>query len=277
MIDELDEVLRQLLIRELPAKNGEVIIDLQQPRREWSARLDRPTLNLFLHHLCENTALRQPEWQVQRNDDGTATRRRTPLRMDLHYMITAWAADPEDEHRLLARSIMALARHATLPQELLPESLRDQPVPIPLRVAGPEDLRNPADLWSALDNELRPALACIVTLALNPYQSFSGPLVRTRELRFGQARELPLFERLAAPGAAERLWLVGGTLRGTGAIAGLRLTLVERGLAVPVQPDGRFTIGSLEAGEYTLELATEGGKPRQQRITVPSENYDLEV
>lgn len=275
MIDELDEVLRQLLIRELPVKNGEVNIEFHQPRREWSARLSRPTLNLFLYHLCENTTLRQPEWEVQRNGDGTATRRRKPVRVDLHYMITAWAAEPEDEHRLLARTIMALCRNATLPEDLLPESFADQPVPIPLRVADPELLRNPADLWSAMDNELRPAVSCAVTLALNPYQAFTGPLVRTRELRFGQAAALPLFERLPQP--AEALWAVGGALRGAGPFAGLRLTLVERGLTVPVSADGRYVIGNLEEGEYTLELEAEGQKPQRRRITVPSPSYDIEV
>lgn len=277
MISDLDQVLQQLLIREMPVKNGEINIEFRQPKREWSARLSRPTLNLFLYHLCENTTLRQPEWEIKRNGDGTATRRRTPVRVDLHYMITAWAAEPEDEHRLLARTLMALYRHATLPEELLPESMCDQPVPIPLRVADPGTLRNPADIWGALDNELRPAIACIVTLALNPYQAFSGPLVRTRDLRFGQASELPLWPHLAAPDQAERLWLVGGTLRGAGSLEGLRLTLVERGLGVPIQPDGRFIIGNLEAGNYTLQVSAEGRKPRQQHITVPSASYDVDL
>ncbi|MCL6429564.1 MAG: DUF4255 domain-containing protein [Anaerolineae bacterium] len=277
MISDLDEVLRQLLIRELPVRNGEVNIDFQQPRREWSSRLSRPTLNLFLYHLRENTTLRQPEWEIRRNGDGTVTRRRTPVRMDLHYMITAWAAEPEDEHRLLTRTLMALFRNAILPDDLLSESLRDQPVPIPIRVADPEFLRNPADLWNVLDNELRPAISCVVTLALNPYQELVGPLVRTRELRFGQAVGLPLRESLAEPAKAQALWAVGGRVQGAGPFEGMSLTLVERGLRVPVQPDGRFTIGNLEAGAYTLELFVEGRKPRQQRITVPSTSYDIEV
>lgn len=35
MIKELDEVLRQFLIKELPIKNGEVEISFDQPKREW--------------------------------------------------------------------------------------------------------------------------------------------------------------------------------------------------------------------------------------------------
>ena len=100
MIDDLDEVLRQLLIRELPIKNGEIDIAFDQPKREWSARLSRPTLNLFLHDLNENKKLRQaqPMWEVEIGNNGQAVKRRKPVRLDLHYMITAWANEPEDEH-----------------------------------------------------------------------------------------------------------------------------------------------------------------------------------
>ncbi|MHB0857705.1 MAG: Pvc16 family protein [Anaerolineae bacterium] len=277
MISDLDEALRQLLVRELPIKNGEVNIAFQQPRREWSSRLSRPTLNLFLHHLCENTTLRQTEWEVKRNNDGTATRQRTPVRMDLHYLLTAWAGEPEDEHRLLTRSLLALFRNAVLPEDLLPDSLRAQPVPIPIRMADPATPANPADLWSALDNELRPSIACVVTLALNPYHPISGPLVRVRELRFGQADRLPQQHALAPEADAEHLWLVGGTVRLSGAMRNPRLMLVERGQSVPIGIDGRFVIGNLAAGSYTLEVLAEGQAPQRHSISVPNTSYDIET
>jgi hypothetical protein len=43
MMDDLDETLRKLLLREQPAKNCEVDIQFHRPRREWSANLSRPT------------------------------------------------------------------------------------------------------------------------------------------------------------------------------------------------------------------------------------------
>jgi hypothetical protein len=278
MISDLDKVLRQLLIRELPIKNNEVDIEFDQPKREWSSRVSRPTLNLFLHDLRENNTLRQPEWEIERNSDGTATKRRTPVRMDLHYMITAWVADhPEDEHRLLTRTLMALFRHPHLPDDLLPESLQAQPVPIPVRIAQHDEFRTPADIWSALDNELRPAIACTITLALNPYQTFTGPLVQTRDLRFGQATKLPRHQWLDESVEQDRFWMVGGTVRGDGPPEDLSLTLVERGLNVPVESEGRFIVGNLEAGDYTLEISAEGRKPSQHKITVPSAQYDIEL
>lgn len=277
MISDVDEVLRQLLIRELPIKNNEVDIDFDLPRREWSGRLSRPTLNLFLHDLRENNTLRADEWEIQRNPDGTATKRRTAVRMDLRYMITAWAAEPDDEHRLLTRTLMALFRFPHLPDDLLPDSFQDQPVPIPVCVARHDELRTPADIWSALDNELRPAISCVITLALNPYQPVTGPLVRTRDLRFGHAVDLPRYQRLDEAAGQDRFWMVGGMVHGNGDLEKVHLTLVERGQEVPVQPEGRFIIGNLEAGEYTLAVSAEGRKPSQHKITVPSENYDVEM
>jgi Pvc16 N-terminal domain len=286
MIDDLDEVLRQFLIRDLPIKNGEVDIKFDQPKREWSARVSRPTLNLFLYDIRENQKLRQtqPAWELTQNGDGTVTKRRKPARVDLHYMITAWAAEPEDEHRLLSRSLMVLFRYPALPEELLPEILQSQPVPIPLMVAQYDELRTPSDVWNVLDNEMRPALACIVTLAIDPYLPIVTPLVRTRELRIGPSRVPSLHEseidlRLDARTGADLFWTIGGTLHSEQPLdlEKAHLVLVERGLEVPLQPEGRFVIGHLVAGEYTLEISVAGRPPRRYSIAVPAADYDLEV
>jgi hypothetical protein len=279
MLHELDEVLRQLLIREIPIKNGEVDIAFDQPEREWSTRLSRPTLNLFLHDIRENLKLRaSQQWLIEHNPDGTATQRRTPVRVDLHYMITAWANEPDDEHNLLARALMALFRQPHLPQDLLPDSLKDQPTPIPLRVAQEDELRNVADVWNALDNEMRPSIALTVTLALDPYLPLTTPLVRTRELRIGQSAE-PLSETLVQEFGPDVFWTIGGTVRTDKSLEDLHLTLVERGQEVPIQVEegeGRFTIGKLRAGDYTLEVAADG-KSKRHKIAVPAPDYELEV
>jgi len=291
MINDVDEVLQQLLIREIPIKNDEVDVEFHQPKREWSARVNRPTLNVFLYDLHENNMLRQNEWEITRNGNGTATKRRTAARIDLHYMITAWATEPDDEHRLLTRTLMALIRTPELPSDLLPQSLQNQPFPIMVRTAEQDALRNAADIWGVLDNEIRPAIACTITLALNPYAPITGPLVRTRELRVGQAAESdqpgkPLIEKFAEGVAPDRFWTVGGTFRSSETpVKDLTLTLVERGLTVNVKPDdgddaslsGKFVIGNLGTGDYTLEIAAAGRKPRRRKLTVPSPDYDIKA
>lgn len=293
MTDDLDQVLRQLLIRELPIKNSEVDIAFDQPRREWSSRLSRPTLNLFVYDMHENSKLRaSKQWLVEYNGDGTATQRRQPVRLDVHYMVTAWAADPEDEHRLLARALLVFLRLPSLPEDLLPASLRDQARSIPIEVAQPDALRNAPDVWSVLDNEMRPAIAVTVTLSMDPYLPITEPLVRTRELRVGQA--LPpetvsedgaegepaapvLQQALDERAGRDELWTIGGNLRSKEPLEDVQVTLVERGLAVPVLPEGRFVIGHLRAGQYTLEVSVKGRKPRRHKIAIPAPDYELEV
>jgi hypothetical protein len=280
MIDELDEVLRRLLVRDLPIKNGEVDVKFHQPRREWSARVSRPTLNLFLYDIRENQKLRQaqPMWDMERNKDGTVTKHRKPVRMDMHYMITAWATEPEDEHRLLSRTLLALLRYLQLPDDLLTESLQNQQSPISLMVAQYDELRTPTDVWNVIDNEMRPAIALVLTIAMDPFAPITGPLVRTRELIVGQS-PVPLRRQLDERIEPDRFWTIGGTLRSDSPLDpdSVRLTLVEQGLAVRLQPESRFAIGNLKAGDYTLEVHVEGRETRQYQITVPAADYDLVV
>ncbi len=281
MIEDLDEALRRLLIRELPIKNGEIDIQFNQPRREWSAKLSRPTLDLYLFDLRENLKLRHTAqgWESERRNDGVAVLRRRPFRLDLHYLITAWASEPEDEHRLLARTLMALFRVPEMPADLLPESLLDQPAPITFKVAQYDTAQNLTDYWSSLDNEMRPAVVCIVTMALNPYQPIIGSIVRTRELRFGQVHDPSQSQTLVKPAGADTFWTIGGVLQSKEPLAPdrVRLTLVERGMEIEVKPEGRFSIGNLETGDYTLECAITDGETRRYKIKVPSPDYVLEV
>ena len=280
MIDELDEVLRQLLIRELPVKNSEVDISFHQPSREWSARISKPTLNLYLYDLRENTKLRlrNPAYEVERTATGTMLQKRMPVRLDVYYMLTAWATEPEDEHRLLSRAIMALTRYASLPAELLPESFSDQPASIPLLIAQHEILDKAVDMWGALDNEMRPSIGCLLTIALNPYKAIETPVVRTAEMRFGQSDFPPTGTLNATDGTGRFMWITGQVKgkKGKG-LNNIQMTLVERDISVPIQAEGQFIIGVLPSGVYTLEVSADGVKPGRYTITVPSKSYDIQI
>jgi hypothetical protein len=115
-------------------------------------------------------------------------------------------------------------------------------------------------------------------MALNPYRPLTSPLVSTRELRFGQAEAPAYRQRLEEQAGQHVFWSIGGTLRRDGQpLDEVQLTLVEQGREVPLGPDGRFVVGHLLEGEYTLEATVEGGKPRRFPIAVPSPDYDLDL
>lgn len=183
-IAELHEALRLLLIRELPVTNNEIDIAFEQPRREWSARLNRPTLNLYLHDIRENNKLRgqQPGWSTEIRGNR-AHRSRQPLSIDLHYMITAWTNYPEDEHNLLMRTLRIFFRHGELPEEIVQASFRMLPHGgVGFQIAQYEMHVNPRDLWSVLDNEMRPALDLVTTIPFDPDAPLDDlPLVREIE------------------------------------------------------------------------------------------------
>jgi hypothetical protein len=269
MIDDLDDALRELLVRELPIRDNEVDVTFDQPRREWAARLSRPSLNLYLYDLRENLRLRRESTQreIERRPDSVVTMRRA-TRMDLYYLVTAWATAPEDEHRLLARALMSFLRTPELPDGLLPEGLLDQPNPIPLKVAQPETLDKPSDLWSVLDNQQRPGLVLVVTLAFNPFAPVVKPLTRTAEFKFGQGEGLD----------AEHGYVsISGTVRSKRPLNNLQVRLLERGSLLELQPGGEFGIRNLRPGDYTLEVTADGRKPSTHKIKVPAPSYDIEL
>jgi hypothetical protein len=279
MFDDIDEALRQLLTRELPIKNNEIDVAFHQPKREWSARLSRPTLNFFLYDLRENAKMRSPTpaFDTTRNEDGTISQRRKPVRMYLYYMITAWANEPEDEHRLLARTMMVFYRWPELPADILPESLRDQPAPISIQVAQQDVLDKPSDIWSVLDNQMRPAIPCVVSMAMNPFKVFTVPPVRTVDMGLSQS-ERPATREIT-PGSRIGNTIVSGRVRSKMPLQKLRIAIVGRGRdALVVEGgEGEYIINNIEPGDYTLEVSAENRPASRHALKVPSQTYDIEV
>ena len=284
MIPDVDEVLRKLLIQEIEIKGNDVDILFDQPKREWSARLSKPTINLFLFDLSENLQLRTAElYKTIPHEDGTSEIRRNPVRMDLRYLMTTWVKEPEDEHLLLASALMALLRYPFIPQSLLPEIFNNQPSPIPLTVATFTERKGPIDkfteLWGVLDNELRPGVLVTVTVALDPYLPIVAKQVRTREMRFVQDTAIGHSKSLDSTKAESKTyWGIGGTITSKKHdLSTLSAVLVEKRLPVELDEDGNFAITGIEAGEYNLDILYNSKVLKRQKITVPAPNYDVKI
>jgi hypothetical protein len=285
MLADLDETLRQLLIAEIPIKNGEIEISFDQPKREWSSRLTRPAVNLFLYDLRENPVLRHHGLEQQiangRPPNNNAHQKRTPFRVDCFYMLTTWAAEPEDEHRLMTRAMLALFRYPVLPETRLVGGLKHQEFDLQTHLAVHDRLTDPAEVWASLDNEMRPTIPYIVTLALDPWAEITGPIVRTLILRAGQSITLPKQSSLSV--LETEMTFIGGTVRSkapkSSPMPGIEVAIKGTGLFDKTDEMGRFTLGSLPAGEYTLVAWPSEGKPREKKIAIPARegDYDLEL
>lgn len=284
MIADVDNSLKELLIREMPLRKGEVDITFDLPKREWSAQLNKPTLNLYLFDIRENLELRASEQLLsERREDGTIAIRRNPTRVDLHYLVTSWTRDIQDQHRLLSSALVALLRNPFYPEDLLPERLKGQPLPVRLKVAQ-QDATNVTDLWSTLDNELRPGLRLTVTISVEPFKPEIYPPVQSAEINFFQNptpdQALLAAERgvQAEPAPSLSLHAIGGRIHSQKYSAGLlKIVLHESGQDVPLSAQGEFSISWLKEGEYHLDILVNGRVVKQQKIRVPSSTYEIEV
>ena len=287
MIADLDETIKKLLSTEIPIKNGEIDIKFDQPKREWSARLNKPTVNFYLYDVRENATLRRHQWESVKPTNGNglrdvqAMRKRTPFRVDCFYMITSWAAESEDEHRLLTRCLLALFRHPIIPDKFLVGAMQNPPYDIQARVANHDKLTNPAEVWSALDNEMRPSVSYVVTIALDPWTEITGPIVRTFTLRTGQANNLPQDQLIVPGGLASEMHTLGGTIRGKDKKpqSGVEIAIKGTGLFATTNEEGRYVLGTVPSGDYTLVVWSGEGKPKEKKISFPASEvqFDFEI
>jgi hypothetical protein len=179
MIADVDEALRSLIKRE--ALNGtdvEVLFDA--PTRDWAARRNTPTLDLYLYDIREDLKWRAyGSVDVKTPEGHTIGRSGPPKHFKLSYLVTAWTQRPEDEHRLLSAVLMCLLKYPALPATTLTGVLADQGAPVRLSVAlPPPDDRAISEVWTALGGELKASLevVCLTPLDVKGMTTV-GPLV----------------------------------------------------------------------------------------------------
>lgn len=287
MISDLDKVIRKVLVEELEIKNGEITISFDQPKREWSARLGGATVNFFLYDIRENLHLRQHPWEMEpyssNGNRSKAVKKRPPLRYDCFYMMTAWVPNfPEDEHKLLSDCMRALCRHPVLPKKFYDETDLLDEYNIRTRLANHDVLTNPAEVWGALDNEMRPCISYVLTMALDPEQEEERPMVRNYRVSVGQADALPVQQVHKANTVATELNYIVGYVHEKAdeskPCKGISVAIKGTGLVATTNKDGLFKLGDVPIGEHTLMAWPDKGKPVERKIIVPAEegeNYDI--
>ncbi|WP_405095167.1 DUF4255 domain-containing protein [Micromonospora sp. NBC_01412] len=164
MIHEIDDALRRLVRDEaLPGSGVDIV--LEAPTKEWAARRNAPTVNVYLYDIREDLRRRSRGLVNEYDERGQVARRVAPPRyIKLSYLVTAWTQRPEDEHRLLSSLLLCFLRLDALPPAVLTGSVAAIGMPVPMTVAlpPPED-RAFADVWTALGGELKPSLDVVIS------------------------------------------------------------------------------------------------------------------
>lgn len=163
MISEVDEALRQLIEEEAIEGSG-VDVVFEAPTKDWAARRNAPTVNVYLYDIREDLRRRERGFTEQRDDEGVVVSRRPPPKFfKLSYLVTAWTQRPEDEHRLLDSLLRTFLKYDAMPARVVTRRLAEPRLDVPMTVGRPppED-RAFADVWSALGGELKPSLDLVV-------------------------------------------------------------------------------------------------------------------
>lgn len=200
-IQALPAALSSLLSQYGVVDRQEIDVSFAAPTKEWMASLTQPTINFFLFDIRENTEKREVNPQVfRRMAENEGGRRMPPRRMDLSYLVSVFASDARDELALLWRVTAALMRFPVLPEEVMPEelkeSLRRMDAQITARLHEKESGRDLLDWWTALGVTPRASLYYVVTVPLDLESELKSKLVLSWEMRVGgiKAREPEQFE-----------------------------------------------------------------------------------
>ncbi|MCS7477123.1 DUF4255 domain-containing protein [Umezawaea endophytica] len=169
MFHLLDDALESLVRSAVP---GALDVRVDPPDATWARSEQDAVVDLFLHRVVEDVEARAASWTDAVDDHGRVTARTPPRRRyRCCYLVTAWCGDRRAEHALLGAVLEALATHVRLPDEHLPDALRDNGTPVELDVAHPALPSVSAETWSALGVAPRAHLDVVLTAVLAPARS----------------------------------------------------------------------------------------------------------
>lgn len=159
VLEHIDESLEALLRAAVPLSATDVDVTFEAPDREWSAKLTRPTVNMFLWDIRRSTSSAKSGMRTVIRDGARVHQPALPV-LELRYVITAWTSDHGDERSLLAGLLRGLLANPSIPSELLDESLADlEPPRIELARAGEDHM----DVFKALEGKIKPGINVVVT------------------------------------------------------------------------------------------------------------------
>jgi hypothetical protein len=290
VIDQLDKLIRKVLVRELGLGENRVRFDPPDDYFRGRVANDGPSVSVYLVDLRENRALRDPEWLLE-FDAGQPQRRPGPLRVNCHYLISAWsratahdAVEPTlEEHLLLYRVLGALAGAVPLrPSHYYPAGSNEvDPLifdaDLPVAIVPAEGWPKLTEFWAGMgrNSRVRPAIWYTVTLPVVLPHQVAGPLVTTRIVEFRQGSDPSTAEQwLQIAGTVPKI--VGGKVENVGdavvTVSGAGGRVVG---TATTSGDGRFSVGALQPEGYNVR-AVKSPLSETKPVALPGRTGDYD-
>lgn len=129
MFAAIDESFEAFLRAVAPLSAVDVDVSFEAPASDWSGKLTRPTVNLFLADV-RRSAKHAVSGMEQYERNGVDMQRLALPRAELTYTVSVWTSDPADERALLGSLFVALLGHPEIPDVYLTAPLQQHPAPI---------------------------------------------------------------------------------------------------------------------------------------------------
>lgn len=246
MLEHVDDSLETLLRAAVPLSSTDVDVAFEAPDREWSAKLTRPTVNVFLWDIRQSTAHASSGIRTVIRDGVHVHQPAFPV-IELRYVVTAWTSDHSDERALLAGLVRALLANPRVPRDFIPTALAAiEPPTIEMARAGEDHM----DVFKALEGKVKPGINIVVSCEFDIGEfSEAGPPVQSIETAVGQYDSVAPV--LRSPTARRRIAgevLDAGDRGAIGAV-------VRSGIdATRVNAAGRFLLRAASDDTIVLEL-----------------------
>jgi hypothetical protein len=278
MIRDLSETLRAILDDKALAtsfpelEKAQIVFD--PPVEAFNPA--QTTVDVFLYDIRENVELRSNEPMVTRFDQQ-AIIQRPPLRVACSYLITAWPVGGTEpvlqEHQLLSQALQVLSCFPAIPDKFLQGKLKDQKPTLPMMAARSDGLKDPSEFWTALGNKLRPSITVTVTISMEKTEPKAEkvPMVHLHDIILGE-RVSPK-EKTLNPVTRTEGYRIGGRIMAIdgNSAEGASVSVLGTKLSTQTDKKGRYTLGFLTPGKYTLQVQ-KGGNIKTVPVTIPYAN-----
>ena len=149
VLGDVTRTLEEILVTEQQPP-GLFEVSLRSPAIETISEGMGPRVNLYLFRIEENINAKNRDWAAV----GTERQSYPPLALDLHYVLTPYAENQVDEHRVLGEALRILYDRSALEGEVLQGTLTQGEHRLSLDLCS-FDIEEQTRIWNSFNQPYR--------------------------------------------------------------------------------------------------------------------------